>query len=846
MATDLKERAPGSDEDSRIPGQYARHLNPGGKAGNKAGGKAEDKSGNVAGGLSRPGGTDKTGASASAENFKQAVGDNAKKAALNALGPEASAVAGGFEKLKQTFAGSKKRKQTSMIGLVAIVVIGGMIMAFVALLPDELIALMSSLEHHFFSKVEYDMDKEVQKEMSRYIQKRIAKRLSADCKDSAELSKCASAKDRNGGNDTPPEEDPLEGKNAEFDKLDEFDFADKLAEKNIKLTWEGGKIFMEDGDIPGSKTDVTELMDKEGANIFEDPALVNNGLAESLTTKVTALAPAFNAWLHLKFTETIQKLVGGKFCFADCDPGNEAKDREKLTPDELDKAAEAVDLSTADATEKAVADSFTCITDVTCDPTDTHPQTGDGYTDPEEGMPESTYDSTVSADVAAVPAEDVGALAADEAGLEKLTAAGDNAMADAMAEELAGTSAEDVSTKLSSTLLEKFSAVLWIQTIGQVISFFGSANVKLADMNYRIHDVMVLRQFMVLASAADEMKSGQNHPEIRMLGSITGMLHAGGTTAESAPLVASSVDPKHHSNITNKDVRNDLVKHHTAFNDNSSAVSKLSDILNKVPGFQILVKVANLVNKLISLPLGPLNALISAVFGVTGMDKLIGIIVGPIIKMVTDYLFPVPNLAKLDGQTAGTLAAEGTDDASSKTGEAIGGKALTPTESAQLANAQENIDYQQFRHQTFYARMFDINSPYSFVNKMALAIPASNFGELARSSFASLLANPLSKIAGVMGTVLRSPQAFAAAPAEPDPTGIVSYGLPVNDPVFTADPEDYWQSHDCAAQSAADYPDWNSKTHLDPTTGQTVHDTTNGCLLIQRAALAGGAIAGFQ
>src|ERR1700729_3014668 len=71
-----------------------------------------DSKASVAGGASRLGGTDKTGKTATGASFQPA------KKVAGAAAPEAAGATGAADKLRQVFAGNKKRKRNSMIATV--------------------------------------------------------------------------------------------------------------------------------------------------------------------------------------------------------------------------------------------------------------------------------------------------------------------------------------------------------------------------------------------------------------------------------------------------------------------------------------------------------------------------------------------------------------------------------------------------------------------------------------------------------------------------------------------------------------------------------------------------------
>jgi len=790
--------------------------------------------------------TDRATRKPAAASAASGAAQKAAQTAAKSVAPEVVAAVGVARQVKSVLWNTPGRKRASIVSGVALAIIVALVLGIAVILPDELISLMTDLENHFFASVEHDLDKESDKLVSKYIKERILQRLGSDCESSVDLDKCV-AKSRPGGNDEPASEDPIEGEGGLFDKYDGSDLAKQFTEKGITFTSEGDRVFMNAKGLPGGKIDLTDFMKSDDANLFEDPRLVASGFADTLEAVKESLVVTNGSYLHNIFTKLISNRFGGNWCFSDCDPGNEEQDRANLTPADEQNAQEAVDDVNIEATATVESDAINCLANTECDPTQRTAGTENAADDPSAGTPTSAFEDTASEDLVNLPPFSIDGIKNLIQNFQALKAQGIDALADAVADVIGNVTGASVTGEMVQQVIEKFSPILWIQLAAQAVNFIGSAQTKISSFGYLLRETPDMGNFITDASASDETKSGFNHPQATMLGSLTDGLSADGSTAESSPNVREAIDPDHNTDLTNADVRSYDLKDHFALDDNSNAVTKLSGIAGKIPGFGWLNDLASLINKIVGIPLGVLNALVSRLFGLVGVNALLAKAVGPLLQLIVNYLFPMPNLANLSGEDRGTMLAIGTDAAGNQAAEAVGGKALTPVQAATLTNEQQNTDYEQFERQPFFARMFSADSPYSLVSQLSLDIPAGNFGTLMQTSLSGLLHDPFSRIFGGFSTILLTSRAFADEQPAPDPAGVTQYGIPDNDPVFSTDPEAYWQQHDCAQQAAQDYPEWNSpaNTVLNPDTGQIEHITTNGCLLIQRTVSAVGALAGY-
>jgi hypothetical protein len=241
----------------------------------------------------------------------------------------------------------------------------------------------------------------------------------------------------------------------------------------------------------------------------------------------------------------------------------------------------------------------------------------------------------------------------------------------------------------------------------------------------------------------------------------------------------------------------------------------------------------------------------------------------PIISTFTDYLIPSPFGQVRGSDKSATVAADqsseymsggrvfdlmaGGADVSGNdyAHNGLGGKALTPEQTAAIVNEQAEQNYQEYQKRPLTAKLFDTSSEYSLVGRLALMLPAGSSGFTA--SVADLFTHPFAHVGGVLGFWLHPMSAFAATAPQSDPFGIVQYGYPAGDPTLAAanqDPEAYWNKN---CSSDGDTIDWkkpvNSKWQNNglenaeaSDSGMPENTATNPCLLIQAAAGSAGGL----
>ncbi len=235
-----------------------------------------------------------------------------------------------------------------------------------------------------------------------------------------------------------------------------------------------------------------------------------------------------------------------------------------------------------------------------------------------------------------------------------------------------------------------------------------------------------------------------------------------------------------------------------------------------------------------------------------------------------NYLLPIPPVGSLQsgGRTFDMIAGGADVSGNDFAQHSLGGVVLNTRQVAEIRTDQNNSELQRYNSQSFFAKMFDQDHKDSLISQVALAIP-SKPTEAARTSIASLINNPFSKILHSFATIfsLRPHLVDAATTTSKcaselmtsDPFCVTQYGYPQDDPIFQKDPQQYWNNNCIDATAQTNILGWNQAAsayadkggdngtihvaqNLQGGGGFTGFDSsgTNPCLLIIAAAGAGG------
>jgi hypothetical protein len=278
----------------------------------------------------------------------------------------------------------------------------------------------------------------------------------------------------------------------------------------------------------------------------------------------------------------------------------------------------------------------------------------------------------------------------------------------------------------------------------------------------------------------------------------------------------------------------------------NNILTSISDLFDSGP-LQILKQMADkyvdLRNSIIGPILNVIGRLISLVPGADSVIASFSSVIESFLKNVVNYIIPSPISDKNSGARAFNMMAGGANVAGNEYAQYGTGAALiSDQQAAQIRYEQENKARSEFANRPLFARMFDSENPYSLVSRVAISLP-SETSNLSQSSFASLVSNPLNKLASALGTMFSGSRAAYAQFAE-DPFGIPQFGWDINNSVFTENPDIYTPEY-CAQINK----DWQAGTGQftgtlgqDEDTGSDVHTAPNPCLLEEAAAGSAGGL----
>lgn len=768
--------------------------------------------------------------------------------------PEVAAALHGLQKAKDALWGGKKQKRRTLIsgGVIGSTTLIIVIVA-VMFLPNAVVSIMSDLENRVFAVLDHDLENELKKEMQHFLRNEVfgATNTCGPTVNPRKFANCIKKlrEDKQKNNTETADEDPIEGKGGLMDAWVNSDLTGQFAQKGITFSEERGKYFINSDAIHGGSLNVTEFV-KGDSDLFDLIGKNAPEFSDVFKGAMDSLVVEKGSYLHTIFTKLLGYLYGVRWCVMDCGPGNEQQDRAQDTVADKENTLEAQEYEKV--VEPTAAVEGQGLEDVI-----NGDQPGDRQAGTESAAKDVTAGDTTVGDVSASEAVNE---VATKFGSEKLASLiqsfndlktkGADYIVIAVAKALGAVLGTEISTDSVSKVLEGIgkavSIAAWVQLVLQFLHFLLSAGTTIPAMYNKIHATFEVSEFALYAATSDEQKSGYNHPDLTMLGSIAKGFSApdkngNPSSAMQSPMLQQLIDGN-NTEYSNGQVHSYLEDGHFALDGGSKeALTKLSQNLNAFRGLGWIV---DKLNWAINFALGPLTFVMEQAFKILGINSLISKVVSPVMGWISGKLFPLPDMTHLSGEDRGTAVAMGADIAGNQAVRSIGGEVNGKAAAIALVE-QEQDTQRQFESRPLFARMFATDTPYSFVSRLSLKMPL-NFGVALQSSFTTLIENPLGRFFGGFTAILDPGNVFAAptSTAAVDAGGVEQYAIPDTDPVFQEDPEVYWKTHDCAQQAKEDYPSWNKAVKYNPTTGQWEHETTNGCLTIQRSAEAAGTLFG--
>lgn len=432
-------------------------------------------------------------------------------------------------------------------------------------------------------------------------------------------------------------------------------------------------------------------------------------------------------------------------------------------------------------------------------------------------------------------------------------------------------------------VIEKIPIIGAVFTASHIVGFLNNAGPALQQLSYVINTTTMAQTFSMYRTYADEVKTGK--VDATIVGSFTDSLgpgnHSdnpkdaelgGAAEAEQTPLYDKLIAGGSGQGIkgyTCKDGNplpaGQLVCPELKVNNVTAGADALNALRNNSE-FRIISSAAGVVNSLSSW----LSRIADWFLSIVRLDSLLNFLLNqlfsvlqpfenlfnPLIKYLEQYILPPPLVSTNTGGgrmfdvMAGGADVSGNDFAH----DGLGGKKLTDQQTAAIVAEQNQQALDQYKQESFFARMFDTSSDYSPATKVAMALPSS--GAELRSSLASLFSNPFGKIGNSFISLLSFRHAFAAG-AQPDPFGIAQYGYTGDESIFKQNPDAFWSTY-CVSKNPDGSPNpnyitdkWNSPFDpvknpigfkLDPETNMPENDTSNPCLLIQSAVGSAGGL----
>lgn len=221
------------------------------------------------------------------------------------------------------------------------------------------------------------------------------------------------------------------------------------------------------------------------------------------------------------------------------------------------------------------------------------------------------------------------------------------------------------------------------------------------------------------------------------------------------------------------------------------------------------------------------------------------------IEAAANFLLPNPYGTNMSGGRNFQTAAAGFAIEGKEAGDQIGAQSVSNATVAAIINEQERKSRDQFESQSIASRMFNKDSPYSFVSRVAMITPL-NLQASALSGFESLLSNPTAALANGFGAAFSNQRVYAASSNTVDPFKIGNVAFPQEK--IPKDPEKYWDDHNCGDTSengpiarwqkesadAANDERAEDNGGINPNTGMPVHKDVEPCLLIMNVTGVSG------
>lgn len=785
-------------------------------------------------------------------------------------------------RVKRMFQGKNKKRAAIGLGIGSATA-GGIIVAFLALIPLRIESFVQNIENTFDSTSTNAISKETDNLFDKYITKKVLPNLNGACHSTVDRG-CKMALKSTGS-------DPI---SQMYNAWREDRLEQKLATNyNLAFAKKGNTYFVNTsagsysiGDHP------TSIFDMHGTITTSSRMNFRVAINESLQNETL--------WKRVYFRFRFGKFISNKYadirCIVTCRLGD------KITDNIAEKklAAKAYIVSRViEPASETYSLIIQCVFAGGCNTNLGNALPGD----PERESPAQQQIQQKLEAYAAKLAEETGAFTQQEL-LDALVREANEAskvgfkqyFAKKIAEQIASTIGGDEAGIAAGEAAEKAVPIIgWTFAAAKLVNTASQIGPLIRYMGYAANAAAAVQLYEAYSTVASEMKSGNT--DATELGSFTSALSTnldgsntdqsdatqtplyqqlyGNNSPNTASLVSSvlpsdkvfadSSSPSSSNNTgylcnDGKPVpTGQLVCPEEKLDSGNHTANEISSIANSIP---VLPQIGWLINKVGNVVGGAIGTVFQGLCYSIGLPECpivegaVGNALGNLVSTLTNQLIVSPFSDHQSGGRTGDMMIAGGDVAfNSSCQEELGCAKLSNQQVADIRSQQTTEQKTEFDNQSVFARMFSTSSPYSFVSRLAMVMPTSLQG--LGSNFSSFLSNPLGDLGNLFADAFSGSRAFAATPAASDPFGIPQNGYP--DSQIPADPPTYWNNN-CVNGPMAKYDSstgeldisaWlnndpsteqngQPNTEQDPNTGQQINLKTNPCLLIQATVEADG------
>lgn len=780
----------------------------------------------------------------------------------------------------------KRRKRLMLFGGVGVGISIATVFAFFALLPLKVLHIVNNLQSHFSASTENAVQKESDVLFSNYV-KRYVLPSAKNC--GGVVNKACTPKVVSGTNMVSQlykswSTNRLEVKILENYGL-EFKFDPKSGHYFMRSNqMDGNGIDLGDDSSPDNFVNSTETLDEHISRLSDnDPEFRKVGRNQLRQAYKDAFANE-TKWKQVMYRFKVASLLSTKYGLKRCIIACSGRDNFADWKDNKTRAAKII------FTQRVIQPRgemlgivLGCVFDGGCDTKET--SGGKQFTAFDRKIQETLdtaatkYGTESVADMVQA-ANDIAKKGYSRYAVDKVV----NALIDKTVSGTDKNAAAKAAQAAASEAASKSIPIIgWVNFAAKLVETGSKIGPELKKFSYGVNAATMVSTYMTYRTFADETKSGHVDPAI--VGSFASSLgngdkdSQGGTgSAEETPLYKaligdgsppttafngllgnSAFAAGNSKNVlcndgnpipTDKTVCPEMV-----LGQGNDVANSISSFFNS-PELAPLRVAANAWNSTAGKVLKSLSGLVSdAISWIPGIGDIASITanaVKPAISYITTVA--VPPIVTSDNVSGGTkfmLAAGGADVSGQTTAnELIGGKQLTTAQASAIIAEQEQQELLSYQNKPTLSRLFDKDSNYSLITKVATAMP-SDWTSIG-TNIASFFKNPFGNISKGFANIFSFNRPVnATSTLGDDPFGVTQYGYTTDDPNLIAanqDPEKYWDDHCSSDGTTLDWENkdtnvnWLKNTQINSDTGQLEHTTTNPCLLLQAAVGSAGGL----